>query len=322
MADITIDDAVRDTEVTGAELFPASDGGSPKAVAAAKVKDYVLAQIAALAAADAVDAASDKVYVLKGGVLKPVPASALAAAVLDYAFSLASIASLNGNEKIAIKDANGRKSMTAAQLKNWATAGLATSQAVAEIAASLGGKVDKVVGKGLSENDYSDEDKAKLDALVSNVQPDWSQSDSTAADFIKNKPSIPQGVVVDLVLDADSQNAVANDAVTNRFADLQEDVDDLDQDMLGKVDKVEGKGLSTNDFTDAHEADVTARISRAATVITNIQGIPADGAKGYPLGALLVWNAEGVRYLYVNIGTITGCAFRRVSLIADEDLGE
>ena len=53
-------------------------------------------------------------------------------------------------------------------------------------------KVDKVAGKGLSANDFSNTDKNKLDALNTgaevNVQPDWAQSNTTADDFIKNKP--------------------------------------------------------------------------------------------------------------------------------------
>lgn len=56
-------------------------------------------------------------------------------------------------------------------------------------------KVDKVTGKGLSENDYTNADKVKLDGIETgaeaNVQVDWSQSDSTADDYIKNKPTIP-----------------------------------------------------------------------------------------------------------------------------------
>ena len=59
--------------------------------------------------------------------------------------------------------------------------------------------VRKETGKGLSTNDYTTEEKAKLAAIEAgaqaNVQPDWSQTDSSADDYIKNKPSIPEGVV-------------------------------------------------------------------------------------------------------------------------------
>ena len=59
----------------------------------------------------------------------------------------------------------------------------------------LYGKVDKVTGKGLSKNDFTDTLKEKLDGIASgaevNVQPDWNQSSPGADDFIKNKPTIP-----------------------------------------------------------------------------------------------------------------------------------
>lgn len=64
---------------------------------------------------------------------------------------------------------------------------------------ALAGKVDKVEGKGLSTNDFTDADKTKLDGIASgaevNVQADWNQTDTTADDYIKNKPNIPAEMV-------------------------------------------------------------------------------------------------------------------------------
>ena len=56
-------------------------------------------------------------------------------------------------------------------------------------------KVDKVDGKGLSTNDYTSAEKTKLSGIAAgaevNVQADWSQTTTTADDYIKNKPTIP-----------------------------------------------------------------------------------------------------------------------------------
>lgn len=53
-------------------------------------------------------------------------------------------------------------------------------------------KVDKVSGKALSDNNYTTAEKTKLAGIATgaevNVQSDWNQSDSSADDFIKNKP--------------------------------------------------------------------------------------------------------------------------------------
>lgn len=60
-------------------------------------------------------------------------------------------------------------------------------------------KVDKVPGMGLSHNDYTDADKNKLAGIEAgaqrNVQPDWNQTNTSAMDYIKNKPSIPIGTI-------------------------------------------------------------------------------------------------------------------------------
>lgn len=55
----------------------------------------------------------------------------------------------------------------------------------------ISNKVDKVEGKGLSTNDYTTTEKNKLAGIAAgaevNVQPDWSQNDETAPDYIKNR---------------------------------------------------------------------------------------------------------------------------------------
>lgn len=53
-------------------------------------------------------------------------------------------------------------------------------------------KVDKVTGKGLSENDFTNSDKAKLNGIEAgaqvNVQADWGETDPVSDSFIQNKP--------------------------------------------------------------------------------------------------------------------------------------
>ena len=89
---------------------------------------------------------------------------------------------------------------------------------------ALDGKVDKVDGKQLSTNDYTDIEKEKLQSLPSqpatqtndglmsstdkskldgiaegaevNVQSDWNVTDTSSKAFIKNKPFIPQGSIL------------------------------------------------------------------------------------------------------------------------------
>lgn len=63
------------------------------------------------------------------------------------------------------------------------------------VAYNLQHKIDKEEGKGLSTNDYTDNDKNKLDGIAANaevnVQSDWAIQDESSDAFIKNKPTIP-----------------------------------------------------------------------------------------------------------------------------------
>lgn len=62
-----------------------------------------------------------------------------------------------------------------------------------DINSALEIKVDKVEGKGLSTNDYTDDEKTKLANIAEgaevNIQADWNQTDTTQNDYIKNKPT-------------------------------------------------------------------------------------------------------------------------------------
>ena len=51
-----------------------------------------------------------------------------------------------------------------------------------------------------------------------NVQSDWNQSDSTADDYIKNKPNIPAGVIVDSALSSTSTNPVQNKVINTALS--------------------------------------------------------------------------------------------------------
>lgn len=50
-------------------------------------------------------------------------------------------------------------------------------------------KVDKAGTKVLSDNNFSDADKAKLDGLVGGTQADWNEGNNTLPSYINNKPT-------------------------------------------------------------------------------------------------------------------------------------
>ena len=70
------------------------------------------------------------------------------------------------------------------------------------ITSALSGKVDTEAGKGLSTEDYTTTEKNKLAGIASgaevNVQSDWSQTNSSADDYIKNKPTLGTASIKDV----------------------------------------------------------------------------------------------------------------------------
>ena len=109
---------------------------------------------------------------------------------------------------------------------------------------SLATKVDKVEGKGLSTNDLTDDYKSKLDALNSNLAGKATNT-SVLRTTVPNQPFTPT---------SDYHPA------TKKY---------VDDSVANKVDKVEGKGLSTNDLTDDYKSKLDALNSNLAGKATN-----------------------------------------------------
>ena len=122
---------------------------------------------------------------------------------------------------------------------------------------ALGNKVDKVSGKGLSTNDYTTTEKEKLAGIEQGA----------------NK------TVVDSALNSTSTNPVQNKVVNTALGN--------------KVDKVSGKGLSTNDYTTT-EKEKLAGIEQGANAYTHPttsgnKHVPSGGS----YGDVLRWDGDG-----------------------------
>lgn len=133
---------------------------------------------------------------------------------------------------------------------------------------ALSGKVDKENGKGLSSNDYTAAEKAKLANIAAgaevNVNADWDAVTGDAA--ILHKPSIPTATS-DLTNDSGfiTVNDVPEGAAASSTVPLMDGTasvgtetafargDHVHPSDTTKVDKVAGKGLSTNDYTTAEK---------------------------------------------------------------------
>jgi hypothetical protein len=122
-------------------------------------------------------------------------------------------------------------------------------------------KVDKVLGKGLSTNDYSTEEKNKLAALPQN--DDLVTTLATKLDkgaYNGDAQSLKEEIDnINLLLSSDDLTLDQLQEVVDFIKLNKSELDSLGiSNILGlqtaldnKVDKVLGKGLSTNDFTNA-----------------------------------------------------------------------
>ena len=119
----------------------------------------------------------------------------------------------------------------------------------AEERAGWNNKVDKAEGKGLSDNNYTDEEKAKL----AGVAPEATKTTVQA---------------IDSQVKINTQNASGTIVTANLYNQTG-----VDSKLAGKVDKVTGKGLSTNDYTTA-EKEKLAGIETGAekNVVTSVAG--------------------------------------------------
>lgn len=130
-----------------------------------------------------------------------------------------------------------------------------------KIKALLSGKVDKVEGKGLSTNDLTDELKKKiLDAGSSSFTGVY--NDLLTKPKINGKDLVGgNNTLTDLGIQA------AGDYATNTS---------LTSGLNGKVDKVAGKTLSTNDYTTAEKNKLTGIATGAQVNV--IETIKKNGA--------------------------------------------
>ena len=117
---------------------------------------------------------------------------------------------------------------------------------------ALNGKVDKVTGKGLSTNDYTNAEKAEVAKVSGKVDKIAGKGLSTN-DYTDGAKSFLEETVPKEFDRIDAKIIAVEGNVYSNFKN--------------KVDKVAGKGLSTNDYTDAEKAEV-AKIADKVDKVT------------------------------------------------------
>ena len=175
--------------------------------------------------------------------------------------------------------------------------GAALTPSSKSVNVDISGKVDKVSGKQLSTNDYTTNEKNKLSAIDSGAQVNVIETvkvNNTALEVTDKAVNIDISGKVDKV---SGKSLSTNDYTTtekNKLASIESGaqvnvietvkVNDtaltpsnktVTIDISGKVDKVSGKGLSTNDYTTTEKNKLSGIASGAQVNV--IESISIDG---------------------------------------------
>ena len=155
-------------------------------------------------------------------------------------------------------------------------------------------KVDNVEGKGLSTNDYTDADKAKVDGIDTSIS---TAVNAAIASVVDNAPAtfdtlkeIATWIETEGVDTAELAAGIAgkadrtelsNYATVVSMTQLEGQVSDG---LSNKVDKEAGKGLSTEDFTTAYKTklddidnqklDIPTSVSSSTITTPTVNSIP------------------------------------------------
>ena len=142
---------------------------------------------------------------------------------------------------------------------------------ISTLQTNLNNKVDKVQGKGLSTNDFTNAYKTKLDGLNN-------YDDTTVKQDITELQTDVNALETTVGNHTKSIETNATDITT-----LKGNVQTLQTNLGNKVDKVTGKGLSTNDYT-------TTEKNKLAGIEANANNYTLPKASGTVLGGIKIGN--------------------------------
>ena len=100
------------------------------------------------------------------------------------------------------------------------------------------GLVDAVSGKGLSTNDYTNEEKSKLSGIAAgaevNVQSDWNETNSSSDVYIQNKPTLGSAAAKDSInaVTENDTRLIESGAVYNYVNSIVGDINTVLEEVL------------------------------------------------------------------------------------------
>ena len=137
-----------------------------------------------------------------------------------------------------------------------------------DVDTALGGKVDKETGKGLSTNDYTTAEKTKLAGIAEgaevNVQSNWTQTTTTADDYIKNKPTLGTAAALDVAASGNASTSQVVKGNDTRLSDARNAADVSAWAKAANKPSYAGSEIALTGYSEAQ-----SKASVAATDTTN-----------------------------------------------------
>lgn len=168
------------------------------------------------------------------------------------------------------------------------------------IETALADKVDKITGKGLSTNDYTNAAKAIVDSVTTNLADKVDKISGkglSTNDYTDAAKAIVDSVTTNLENKVDK--IAGKGLSTNDYTDAAKAiVDSVTTNLGNKVDKVTGKGLSTNDFTNALKTKLEgiaegAQVNKLESVKLNGTELTIDANKAVNVTAVTAIKVQG-----------------------------
>lgn len=155
----------------------------------------------------------------------------------------------------------------------------------AKIDMAIGNKVDKEEGKGLSSNDYTNEDKAKLDGIdaqLSNIGVTMIPLLSNISDGKVDKEEGKGLSTNDFTNDYKNKLDTMEETFSNLCNTTMQDtssrlLESVSSFVQSKVDKVSGKDLSSNDYTNADKNKVSNLPANTLGELNNLKQSVVSG---------------------------------------------
>ena len=177
----------------------------------------------------------------------------------------------------------------------------------------ISGKVDKINGKGLSTNDYTTEEKNKLNGIEENAN-NYSLPIASS--------TVLGGIKIGSGLSIDSNGVLSSNGGSSDLSNYQTKTDNTltttDKTIVGAINELDIESIKAEDFEDSSvviDNNLTSRVSALETNKADVSSIPttlpANGGNSDTVSGFSIWVGTQVEYDAITTKSSTTLYFIR-----------